>query len=153
VANAKWDIKHITMDLNAPIDLVWATLKNIVGMEGDLLLLQNTWRCLLMMKTATLVGLNQLCGAKNNIFSKTKIPKCKNLIVAPEVDISKKEIVEEGIATQGKFGNEMSVAKSKILTHFLKGKISFSPLETILTILGELEYLEGIIKLAKKQKD
>jgi len=29
VANAKGDIEHRTMDLNAPIVLVWATLKNI----------------------------------------------------------------------------------------------------------------------------
>ncbi len=90
---------------------------------------------------------------KKNIFSRTKIPRCKNPIVAFEVDRNKEEKIEEGIATQGKFGNEMSIAKSKILTHFLKGKISFSFLETILTIPSELEYLEGLVKLAKRRKD
>lgn len=47
----------------------------------------------------------------------------------------------------------MNIAKSKISTHFLKGKISFSLLETNLIILGELEYLEGLVKLARRQKD
>lgn len=42
--------------------------------------------------------------------------------------------------------------KLKFLIHFIKGKISFTPVELILTILGELEYLEGLVKLAKKQK-
>ncbi len=46
-----------------------------------------------------------------------------------------------------------SEVKSKILTHFIKGKISLSPMETILTILGELESLESLVKLAKKKKD
>jgi hypothetical protein len=41
----------------------------------------------------------------------------------------------------------------KILIHFIKGKISFTPVEAILTILGELEYLESLVKLAKKQKN
>ncbi len=41
----------------------------------------------------------------------------------------------------------------KILTHFIKGKISLTPMETILTILGELEYLEGLVKLARRQKN
>ncbi len=43
--------------------------------------------------------------------------------------------------------------RSKILTHFIKGKISLTPMETTLTILGELEYLEGSVKLARRQKN
>jgi hypothetical protein len=42
------------------------------------------------------------------------------------------------------------VVRSKILIHFIKGKISFTPMETILTILGELEYFKGLVKLAKR---
>jgi hypothetical protein len=38
-----------------------------------------------------------------------------------------------------------AVVKSKILSHFIKGKISLTPMETIFTILGELEYLEGLV--------
>lgn len=42
------------------------------------------------------------------------------------------------------------VVRFKILTHFIKGKISLTPLETILIIPGELEYLEGLVKLARR---
>jgi hypothetical protein len=33
------------------------------------------------------------------------------------------------------------------------GKISFTPMETILIISKELEYLEGLVKLARRRKD
>jgi hypothetical protein len=39
-------------------------------------------------------------------------------------------------------------SRSKILTHFIKNKISLSLKETILSILGKLEYLESLMKLA-----
>jgi len=35
----------------------------------------------------------------------------------------------------------------------LKGKISFTPLEIVLTIPIELKYLEGLEKLARRHKD
>jgi hypothetical protein len=46
-ANAEVGIEHKIVELNVPIVLVWATLKNVVGrrMEADLLFLQITWRC------------------------------------------------------------------------------------------------------------
>ncbi len=75
----------------------------------------------------TLAKFNQLCRAKNNVFSRTRVPRRRNLVVALEVDRNREEAIEEGGATQGRFGNEMSTAKSKILTHFLKDKISFTP--------------------------
>jgi predicted aspartyl protease len=43
--------------------------------------------------------------------------------------------------------------KSKILSHFIKGKISLSPMETILMIPGELEHLESLVKLARRKRD
>jgi hypothetical protein len=43
--------------------------------------------------------------------------------------------------------------KFKILSHFIKGKISLTPMETIFTIPGEQEYLEGLVKLARRRKD
>ncbi len=43
--------------------------------------------------------------------------------------------------------------RSKILTHFIKGKIPFTPMETILTIPRQLEYLEGLVKLARRRKN
>jgi predicted aspartyl protease len=45
------------------------------------------------------------------------------------------------------------VVKSKILSHFIKGKTSLTPMETILIILGKLEYLEGLVKLARRRKN
>jgi len=41
----------------------------------------------------------------------------------------------------------------KILKHFIKGKISLSPMETILSIPSELKYLEKLVKLARKKRD
>ncbi len=46
----------------------------------------------------------------------------------------------------------MSV-RSKILSHFIKGKVSLSPMETILMIPGELEHLESLVKLARRKRD
>ncbi len=43
--------------------------------------------------------------------------------------------------------------RSKILLHFMKGQISLTPMEIIMKVLGELEYFEGLVKLARKRKD
>jgi len=43
--------------------------------------------------------------------------------------------------------------RSKILAHFIKGKVSLSPMETILMIPGELEHLESLVKLARRRRD
>jgi hypothetical protein len=43
--------------------------------------------------------------------------------------------------------------RSKILSHFIKGKISLSPMETILMIPGELEHLESLVKMARRTRD
>ncbi len=43
--------------------------------------------------------------------------------------------------------------KSKISTRFIKGKISLSLMETILSIHSELEYLESLVKLTRKKRD
>ncbi len=43
--------------------------------------------------------------------------------------------------------------RSKILTLFIKGKISLFPMEIIFSIFGKVEYLESLVKLAKKKKD
>jgi hypothetical protein len=54
-----------------------------------------------------------------------------------------KEVGNEGIN-----GN----MKSKILSHFVKGIFSLTTMETILIVHSELEYLEGLVKLARKKK-
>ncbi len=118
-----------------------------------LVVVANYLEVLINDEKATLAKLNRLCGENNNIFSGTRIPKQRNLVVAPEVDRNKEEVIEKGGATQQIFGNEMSITKSKILTHFLKCKISFTPLETILIIPNKLGYLEGLVKLAKRWND
>jgi len=123
------------MDLNVPNVLVWGTLRNNVGKR--FIVVVNYLEVLVNDEKTTLAKLNQLCGANNNVFSGTKIPKQRNLVVAPEVDRNKEKVVEKGGVTQRRFGNEMSITKSKILTHFLKGKISFTPLEAILIIPNE----------------
>ncbi len=43
--------------------------------------------------------------------------------------------------------------RSKILSHFIKGKISLSPMETTFMIPGELEHLESLVKLARRKRD
>ncbi len=44
-------------------------------------------------------------------------------------------------------------SKSKIFTHFLKGKKFQFPMETILFIPEKLEYLESLVKLTWKKRD
>ncbi len=58
------------------------------------------------------------------------------------------ETVGEGVGAS----RDTSV-KSKILSHFIKGKISLSPMETILFIPRELEHLESLVKLARRKRD
>jgi hypothetical protein len=58
------------------------------------------------------------------------------------------EVVGDGVCA-----NRDTSVRSKVLAHFIKGKISLSPMETIMMILGELEHLESLVKLARRKKD
>jgi len=49
--------------------------------------------------------------------------------------------------------NRETSVRSKILSHFIKRKTSLTPMETVLMIPGELEHLESLVKLARRQKD
>jgi predicted aspartyl protease len=49
--------------------------------------------------------------------------------------------------------NREASVKSKIVAHFIKGKISLSSMETILMILGKLEHFESLVKLARRRRD
>jgi hypothetical protein len=49
--------------------------------------------------------------------------------------------------------NKKSFMKSKILSHFSKAKISFSPIETIILIPCELEHLENLVKLVRRKRN
>jgi hypothetical protein len=56
-------------------------------------------------------------------------------------------------AGEGTGMNRENFVKSKILSHFIKGKISLTPMETMLMIPGELEHLENLVKVARKKRD
>jgi predicted aspartyl protease len=49
-------------------------------------------------------------------------------------------------------GRENSIGL-KILSHFIKGKISLTPMETVMMIPGELDQLENLVKVARRKKD
>jgi len=68
--------------------------------------------------------------------------------VAPTGTMPPLEAVVEG----ARVNREESV-RSKILSHFIKGKISLTPMETVMMIPGELEHLENLVKVARKKKD
>ncbi len=68
--------------------------------------------------------------------------------VAPGRAVSTPEAVGDGVGAS----RDTSV-RSKILVHFIKGKVSLSPMETILMILGELEHLESLVKMARRKRD
>jgi len=92
---------------------------------------------------ATLHQLNELCGSEN-LFSYTRVPKRRNPVeVMP---------VASGLTADativGAEGNREGSVKSKILSYFIKGKISLTPMETVMMIPEELEHLENLVKLA-----
>ncbi len=97
---------------------------------------------------ATEQQLNKMCG-NENLFSYTRMPRRRTLVdVAPGGDAPIPEAEREEVGVS----RDTSV-RSKILSHFIKGKISLSPMETILMILGELEHLESLVKLARIKRD
>jgi hypothetical protein len=99
---------------------------------------------------ATLAELNCACGGDQHIFFEMKIPKRRLPIIANPTKEQEEVITEEehkGVNMESK-----TIVKFKTFYHFIKGKISLTPMETILIILGELEYLEGLVKLARRKK-
>jgi len=93
---------------------------------------------------ATLHQLNKLCGSEN-LFSYTWVPKRRvPVVTAP---------VTPDAAIEGAGANWEESVRSKILSHFIKRKISLTPMETVMIILGELEHLESLVKVVRKKKD
>ncbi len=100
------------------------------------------------MAHITLQQLNRLCRDEK-VFSYTRVPHRRMPIeVAPTGNVPSPEIAREGTRV-----SRNMIVKSKILSHFIKGKISLSPMETVLMIPGELEHLENLMKLARRRKD
>jgi hypothetical protein len=103
---------------------------------------------LLSDEEATLQQLNRLCGNKK-VFSYIRVPRRRDPVeVAPTTNAPSPEVEEEGMRV-----NRETTVKSKILSHFIKGKIALSPMETVLMIPEELEHLENLVKLARRKKD
>jgi hypothetical protein len=97
---------------------------------------------------ATLQQLNRLCG-NEKVFSYTRVPRRRIPVeVGPTGNVPSTEVAEEGMRV-----NRETTIKSKILSHFIKGKIALSPMEIVLMIPGELEHLESLVKLARRKKD
>jgi hypothetical protein len=92
--------------------------------------------------------LNRLCGSEN-AFSYTRVPRRRTPVDVTTGGIS---LVPEAEREGAGVSRDVSV-KSKILSHFIKGKISLSPMETVLMIPGELENLESLVKLARRRRD
>jgi len=92
--------------------------------------------------------LNKLCG-NENLFSYTRVPRKRTPVdVTPGGVAPIPEAEREAVGA-----NRDASVRSKILSHFIEGKIPLSPMETILMILGELEHLESLVKLARRKKD
>ncbi len=76
--------------------------------------------------------LDRICGKNQDLFSHTKIQRHRVLVdtmvrgqeEANEKDLAQRKDVNIGLEKD-------AIIKSKILTHFIKGKISLTPMETI----------------------
>jgi hypothetical protein len=92
----------------------------------------------------TMQQLNKLCG-NEKFFSYTRIPKRRM-----PIEVALDGIMQTLEANGERMGmNRETSIKSKIFSHFIKKKISLSPMEIILMIPGEIKHLESPIKLAR----
>jgi len=92
--------------------------------------------------------LNRFCE-NENVFSYTRIPRQRQPVELTPVGAGPSaEVAEDGTVT-----NQEHSVKSKILSHFIKGKISLTPMETVMMIPGELKQLENLVKVARRKKD
>jgi predicted aspartyl protease len=108
----------------------------------------NFLEVLLNDETTTLQQLNELCGGEN-VFSYTRVPRHRLPVEMPPVGTAPStESAENSFVVS----RENSI-RSKILSHFIKGKISLTPMETMMMIPGELEQLENLVKVARRKKD
>ncbi|CAN5950853.1 unnamed protein product [Sphagnum jensenii] len=108
----------------------------------------NFLEVLLNDEAATLQQLNELCG-NENVFSYTRIPRRRLPVELPPTGVvPPTEAIEDNVVM-----NRENSIRSKILSHFIKGKISLTPMEIVMMILGELEQLENLVKVARRKKD
>jgi len=108
----------------------------------------NFLEVLLNDEVATLQQLNELCG-NENVFSYTRIPRRRLPVELPPTGVvPPTEVADDNVVM-----NRENSIRSKILSHFIKGKISLTPMETVMMIPSELEQLENLVKVARKKKD
>ncbi len=125
-------------------DKCWKKPKDVKSTAGT----ANFLEVLLDDGAAIEQQLNKLCG-NENLFSYTRVPRRRTHVdVAPGRVAPILEAEREGVGA-----NRDTSVRSKILSHFIKGKILLSPMETILMIPGELEHLENLVKLARRKRD
>jgi hypothetical protein len=104
----------------------------------------NFLEVLLNDEKTTMQQLNKFCG-NENLFSYTRVHRRRN-----HVDVTPGGVtLTHEIARDGACVNRDTSVRSKILAHFIKGKISHSPMETIMMIPVELEHLESLVRLAR----
>jgi hypothetical protein len=108
----------------------------------------NFLEVLLDDEVATKQQLNKLCG-NENLFSYTRVSRRRTLV---DVTSEGAALIPEGVREEVGASRDTSV-RSKILSHFIKRKISLSSMGTILMIPGELEHLESLVKLARRKRD
>jgi hypothetical protein len=99
-------------------------------------------------ENATLEQLNKLCGTEHDIFSRTRIPRRRLHVETLNVEVANEGETKSVLD----FGRNPTI-HSKVLHHFIKGKISLSPMETILAIPDELKSLKNLVKVAKRKRD
>ncbi|CAK9253809.1 unnamed protein product [Sphagnum jensenii] len=97
---------------------------------------------------ATARQLDEFCG-NENVFSYTRIPRRRLPVEIPQAGARPSaEAVEDDTIP-----NREGSIRSKILSHFIKGRVSLTPMETVMMIPGELEQLENLVKVARRKKD
>jgi hypothetical protein len=99
--------------------------------------------------------MDRIYGANHDLFSHTRVPRRRLLMDTIARKQENTNLLEGESSKRKKMGIRLekeATLRSKILTHFVKGKISLTPMEEILIIPRELEYLEGV-KLAMSQKN
>jgi hypothetical protein len=108
----------------------------------------NFLEVLLDDEAATVQQLDKFCE-NENVFSYTRIPRRRHPVELPlAAAVPSTKVAEDGTVT-----NREHSIRSKILSHFIKGKISLTPMETVMMIPGELEQLENLVKVARRKKD
>ncbi len=108
----------------------------------------NFLEVLLDDEAATAEQLNRFCE-NENVFSYTRLPRQRQPVELTLAGAGPSaEVAKDGTVT-----NREHSVRSKILSHFIKGRISLTPMETVMMIPGELEQLENLVKVARRKKD